>query len=437
MTVRAGERGVVGVSAADDGRGNGFEDDLAVALRRTGEGFTAEGRTLVDGGMLRGRRRLRRGRVGAVTGSVAALAVVGLGSSYAAGAFGTGGTGGTTTAQSGVASAPSPGRSPKGTAHGGGPQLSADQVVGILEGLLPEGKVSEREGRGTDDRPYAHLVFDDGRGKSAIGVTVGAVDPAGTSADEQLTCPDKAFVPYDSCTDRKMADGSRLLLIRGYEYPDKRVDTKAWRGVYMSPEGYTVDATEWNAAAEKDAPVTRPEPALSIQRLRAIVSSPEWVPVMKAIGEAEPEKAAPPAAAGLGKAAVLKKLKSLLPKRVGVTGEGGQDGGYAYVVVDDGKGGSFVQINVQSGIRDVADDLFGPGDETLPDGTRVATHEGPGDDKGGSGTVMWTVDTLRPDGLRVAVSAFNSASQRTDATREQPALTLAELKRIALSEKWR
>ncbi|WP_394431925.1 hypothetical protein [Streptomyces sp. SGAir0957] len=424
------------MSAAGDGQGKGFEDELSVALRRTGEGFAAEGRTLVEGGMLRGRRRVRRRRVGAVTGSVAALAVVGLGSSYAAGAFGTG----PDDAMSSVASSsPSSQRSAesKGTAHGDGPQLSADQVVAVLEGLLPEGKVSERDGRGTADHPYARLVYDDGHGKSALSVGVGAIDPDGASADEQLTCPDKAFVPYDSCTDRKMPDGSRLLLFRGYEYPDKRADTKLWRAVYMSPEGYTVDAGEWNAAAEKDAPVSRPEPALSIEQLKALVTSSKWGPVMKAIGEAQPEKAAPPVAEGPGKAAVLAGLTSLLPKRLKATGSGGQDGGYAYVVVDDGKGASFVQVNVQSGMQDVAGDLFGSGGETLPDGTRVATQEGAGDDKGGSGIVMWTADTMRPDGFRVVVSAFNAASQETDATRPSPALTLAELKKIALSKKWR
>ncbi|MFI0238159.1 hypothetical protein [Streptomyces sp. NPDC016845] len=421
------------MSGADDGRDNGFEDDLGMALRRTGEGFTtAEGRALVEGGMVRGRRRLRRRRVGAVTGSVAALAVVGLGSSYAAGAFGSGPGDG----RSGVASSPLPQRSVKSTAHGDGPQLSAEQVIAVLEGLLPEGKVSERDGRGTDDSPSAHLVYDDGDGKSAIGVSISAVDPDGATTGEMFACPDKAFVPYDSCTDRKMSDGSRLLLMRGYEYSDKRVDTKMWHAVYMSPEGYTVDASEWNAAAQKDAPVTRPEPALSIAQLKTLVTSPKWRPVMRAIGEALPEKAAPPTAEGLGKAAVLKNLKSLLPKRVGVTGEGGQDGGYAYVVVDDGKGGSLVQINVQSGMQDVSGDLFGPGDETLPDGTRVATHKSSGDDKGGSGIVMWSADMMRPDGFRVVVSAFNSASQKTDATRERPALTMAELKKIALSQKW-
>jgi hypothetical protein len=429
---------VVGVSGADDDGRDGFEDGLSVALRRTGEEFSAEGRTLVDGGVLRGRRRLRRRRAGAVTGSVAALAVVGLGSTYAAGVFDANGSGPrSTVASAGAQGGTKDTREKKGP-RGEGPQLSGDKVLGILEGLLPEGKVSAREGRGTADPlgPLAHLVHDDGHGKSAIGVSVGAVDPDGTAAAQQLECPDKVFVPYDSCSRETLADGSRLLLMRGYEYPDKRVDTKLWHAFLVTPEGYTVDASEWNAAAEKGAPVSRPQPPLNTDELKTLVTSPKWRPVMRAIGEAVPEAAAQPPAQGTGKAAILSKLKGLLPPRVRVTGEGGQDAGFAYVVVDDGKGASYVQIDVQSGMGDVKGDLFGSGAEKLPDGTLVATHQGSGDDKGGAGLVMWTADMMRPDGSRVVVSAFNSASQRTDATRSRPALTMAELKAIVLSERW-
>lgn len=44
--------------------------------------------------------------------------------------------------------------------------------------------------------------------------------------------------------------------------------------------------------------------------------------------------------------------------------------------MDDGRGRSLVQINVQHGMADVAGQLYADG-ETLPDGTRVATRQGP------------------------------------------------------------
>ncbi|NEB79179.1 hypothetical protein G3I40_28760 [Streptomyces sp. SID14478] len=432
------------MTGTDDNRDDSrdvFEGGLGLALRRAGEGFSAEGRALVDGGVLRGRRRLRRRRTGAVIGSVAALAVVGLGTSYVAGAFDAGGaTGrGGVAARTSAAPTKAPGKAPgKQGGHGSAPQLSKDKVIAVLEGLLPEGKVSGREGRGTADRlgPLAHLVYDDGRGKGAIGVSVGAVDPDGAAVEEQLQCPDKRLVPYDACTSETLGDGSKLLLMRGYEYPDRRVDTKMWHAYLVTPEGYTVDAGEWNAAAEKDAPVSRDQPPLSMAQLKALVTSSKWRPVMEAVGTAAPEALAQPPALGTDKAAILKKLKGLLPQRAKVTAEGGQDAGYAYVVVDDGKGATLVQINVQSGMNDVRGDLFGSDAELLPDGTQVATRKGDGDDKGGAGIVMWTADTMRKDGFRVAVSAFNSGSQTTDATRAEPALTMAELKKIALSPQW-
>lgn len=133
---------------------------------------------------------------------------------------------------------------------------------------------------------------------------------------------------------------------------------------------------------------------------------------------------------------ILRKLSLLLPDELKRVSYGSQETGFGYMVVDDGKGRSLVQVNVQPGMSDAADELFGEGSETLKDGTRVAVHQGPGE-KGGAGVVMWTVDTLRKDGLRVVVSAFNAAAQNKAATRAEPALTVKQLRTIALSPRWR
>nr|WP_228924442.1 hypothetical protein [Streptomyces sp. DH7] len=43
---------------------------------------------------------------------------------------------------------------------------------------------------------------------------------------------------------------------------------------------------------------------------------------------------------------------------------------------------------------------------------------------------------MRPDGMRVVVSAFNSGAQSTPATRPEPALTMDQLVALATSPRW-
>lgn len=43
---------------------------------------------------------------------------------------------------------------------------------------------------------------------------------------------------------------------------------------------------------------------------------------------------------------------------------------------------------------------------------------------------------MRPDGMRVVVSAFNSGEQSTPATRPEPALTMDQLLALATSPQW-
>jgi hypothetical protein len=88
---------------------------------------------------------------------------------------------------------------------------------------------------------------------------------------------------------------------------------------------------------------------------------------------------------------------------------------------------------VQPDMLDSAADLFGSDSETLPDGTRVAVKQGPGD-RGDQ--VMWTVDTMRADGKRVVISAFNAGTQNETATRKAPALTIAQMRKMALDALW-
>ncbi|WP_216591375.1 hypothetical protein [Streptomyces brasiliscabiei] len=422
-----------------------FEGRLGDAMRRAGGTFETDHHALAGGGAARGRRLLFRRRA-AMLGGVAGIALVGVGGTLLLPGSGDGG---------GKQSVAAKGAAGPGVRDDDG-AVSGAELVRRFRALLPDGKISGESARGTgaDGGPYAEVVYDDGEGGGAVRLGLGRIDADGEHARQLTDCPDKTFVGYDSCEESTLPGGARLMLFQGYEYPDRRVDTKHWYAQLVDPAGYEVSVMEWNAEAQKDAPVTRAEPPLPLASLKAIAGDPGWRAVVDAItekpenggsredqGEKEESSTVPP---GGGSAdapviegeAIRKTLVGLLPDGVDVVTEDSQASDFAYVVLDDGEGRSLVQINVQPGVADHAGTLFGADAETLPDGTKVAIRQGPGE-KGGEGVVMWTADTLRADGLRVVISAFNSGAQHTAATRETPALTLAQLREIATSERWK
>ncbi|GAB2984086.1 hypothetical protein GCM10023080_057420 [Streptomyces pseudoechinosporeus] len=411
-----------------------FEDRLGIAMRQAGDSFEADRSGLVTAGEVRGRRLLLRRRA-AVVGGVAAVALIGVGGTLLVP------WGGAADGQQSVAARRS---TPTAPAENDG-KVSGAELVHTLKKLLPKGEFTEEQERGTDAEllPYAQVVFDDGKGPGAVSVSLNRVEPGSEQARQWTECPDRTLVSYDRCTASRLPDGSALTLFQGYEYPDRRVDTKRWTADLVTPQGHHISVSEWNAAAEKDAPVSRANPPLSTDQLKHVVTAPAWRTAIDAIPEnpkgqdsnAQAPENTPTTPPGAGGAAISQTLASLLPKNVDVVSKGGQETEYAYLVVDDGKGKSMIQINVQPDMSDVEGQLFGADAEILPDGTKVATSQGPGE-KGVAGVVMWTVDTIRTDGRRVVISAFNSGTQHDAATRETPALTMQQLREIATSAKW-
>ncbi|MGH1551843.1 hypothetical protein ACRAWF_05830 [Streptomyces sp. L7] len=398
-----------------------FETRLAAGLRDAGDAFETDRAALVTAGALKGRRRLLRRRNAAVMSGAAGIALVGVGTAVLlpSGSPDVQGSPATSTRAS-ASSAP----------------VSGKDLFMTFGHLMGEGSYTNIETRGADEgpAPYVHAVYDDGKGKSAVELSLGRVEPGSDEARQATTCPAKVFTHYDACRTSRLADGSVVMVLQGYEYPDRRVDTKLWSAELVTPQGQHVSVSEWNAAAEKDSPITRPQPPLSPARLTKFVASEAWRKVIDAIPEQTPPAAPAPSDTAFG-APVAPTLKSLLPKGLTVSDSSGDDTGFGYLVVDDGKGKSLVQVNVQANMSDVEGDLFGSDAEVLSDGTKVATHQGPGE-KGGSGVVMWTVDTIRTDGTRVVISAFNSGAQDTPSTRTAPALTMKQLRAIALSPDW-
>lgn len=411
-----------------------FENKLGPALRRAGDTFEpADSEALVDGGLTRGRRRVVRRRTAAVTGSVLALALVGVGGAYGSGVLGDSGSG-----KSSVAGPkdPAPATAPPGRAD---PGKSGQELVSILRGLLAPGKLTPSSVTGVGGADLAHVtgILDDGKGKAEVSV---ALYRAG--AQDLSSCPVNGPSKDQSCVSTELAGGDQLTVFQGYEYPDRREETRSWRAVLRTKTGLVIDFTEYNAPAEKGAKVSRAVPPLNPKQLRDLVTSGAWAgPLADLAKEPQPAskwkdgapKGDPGAAPDGGN--INKTFASLLPKGLKIIESGEPDSGYTYVVVDDGRGPTRVEINVQPGMNDVAGELFGEGTTELPGGVRLNTAKQPGE-KGGVGMVMWQADTIRPDGLRVVVFETNGADQHGPASREEPALTIGQLAKIATSSKW-
>lgn len=421
-----------------------FEDELGTVMRRAGEGFALDDRReLVSGGLTRGRRRVVRRRVATVGGALA-LAVIGVGGVYGGAVLGGDGPGSGVDKASVAGPAPQPdsGSGQGQVKPGGEATIPVSELAAVLKANTPAGEwqIDNPEGSGQS----VLGVYDDGKGKAAVSVGLFRAGPGKEAGVDQVTCPSKVAVPFDSCTTERLAGGERLMVFQGYEYPDKRVLTKNWRAVLLTKDGFLIDASEYNAPSEKDSEISRLNPPLDPAQLKALVTADGWRPLLKQIPEFPAKRLSPSASQAAAPpaepsgAAVQATLRSLLPKGQGlkVVDKGG-DGEYGYLVVDDGKGRSLVQINVQRDMNDVRGDLFGSGDvTTLPDGTVVKLTKQPGE-KGGEGVVWWSADTMGKDGFRVVVSAFNAGTQHEAATRAEPALTTEQLKTIALSPKWR
>ncbi|WP_328776061.1 hypothetical protein OHU17_16400 [Streptomyces goshikiensis] len=415
-----------------------FEDELGNALRRAGDGFTTDGHALVEAGERRGRRLVARRRAAVVGGSVLTLAVVATGGAYTGGLFGgAGGSGGPGRVD--VAAPPELSAGPTKAPARGGPSsrtgsgaVSGAQLVSVLKELLPGGKVTDTEasGTGAPQNPSVRGVYDDGEGAAQIGVTLTRTDPDGRSTAGALECPDANTTDYEACATETLADGSKVMVFQGYEYPDRREPTKLWRATLVTRQGFQVEVMEWNAPAEKGAKVSRPAPPLGPAQLKAFAASPLWHPALGDLPAAPAEGPAPDPVGADARAV----LESLVPKNGITVASKGGGGDYAYLVLDDGKGASLVQVNVQEQMGAALGGHMG-GATTLPDGTKVLETKQPGE-KGGKGVLWWSADTLRPDGRRVVVSAFNTGNQSKPATRKEPVLTMEQLRTIALDPKW-
>ncbi|MFB7617771.1 hypothetical protein [Kitasatospora sp. NPDC056181] len=408
-----------------------FEDDLLYAMTRTGEGFRPDQAPLAAGGLARGRRRWRRRSAAAVVSGAAALALVGTGAVYLAGGAGDSMTGTALTAAasgSGAATASGTGGAASPTASPSASQavVSGDEVLATLKALLPKGQVTEAKGRGTDD-PELHgtfagadLVLDDGQGKSRVQI---GIQKHRKGQSQPRTCPaDLKTNRIDACSVTKLPDGSELVLNQGHEYSDNRADTKEWFAALTGPDGREIMLSEWNSAQEKGAPDSRPNPPLTLEQLKAVVTDKSWDRTVAAVQYDGVDNAAQ--ASGMTLEDRQAALGKLLPAGVTVTGITGNEIFADVRLAQGAVTGSLVLRLQKLEPGDKSTEQLFEGSTALPDGSRLKLYGvGSTDAKRPP-----TADVWRGDGLRVMVAQGPTG---------KPVLTLDQLKAIASSPLWK
>ncbi|MGW7065088.1 hypothetical protein ACWGHM_42305 [Streptomyces sp. NPDC054904] len=241
-----------------------FEDELGEALRRAGDGFTADRRALVDGGELRGRRLVARRRAAMIGGSTLALALVGTAGAWTMGLDGPAGGAVHVAASPGLPIGqpggpalndlpPARQESRPGTSKAGSEAKAGLETLVRLHGV----PTADSGGEGSD----AFVVLDDGRGASRIELRIqryASNDPsAGADFQSGTTEP----------------NGVRAKVTQGPA--DGRTGVVAWRVDTLRANGVRITVTGYNAW-ERSGPVTRTAPVLTVAQLKEIALSPNW-----------------------------------------------------------------------------------------------------------------------------------------------------------------
>ncbi|MFI5635038.1 hypothetical protein ACIA8E_37980 [Streptomyces sp. NPDC051664] len=314
---------------------------------------------------------------------------------------------------------------------------SAQQMVYLLESLLPQGKYSAQHGQGQGGRPgsppSAELILEVG-GKAAK-VTV-ALNRYPLPVPAQLAqCPDTAYHPYSQCAQSQLPGGARLVRDQSPRDEDKPSGGKVRSVLLTHKDGTQVFVSETGGLDGKTAAGNTALP-LSLEQLSAIATDTAWKPLLSAMPAPRTGGPRTGSVSEMTGAQITHVIKELLPAGLHAAQEGGSQG-FGHVVVDDGHGKSLVAVNVQRWKPDDANmtKLFEKAD-TQSDGTRVTVRKSP-PSQGGKGAVEWSVDTFRKDGLRVVISAVNAGAYKLPASRTEPALKIGQLQQIALAPTWR
>ncbi|MFE9428859.1 hypothetical protein ACFYNO_38610 [Kitasatospora sp. NPDC006697] len=386
------------------------DEQLVQLLGRLGEDYATDPHPLIAGGLARGRRRRRRRQ--ALLACVAAVAVA-----AAVGRLmvGTPGSPSGQAASDQVLSAP---------ATGAG-FVSAVRMEQLLTAVLPAGsRTSLAVSTGTDTgdgNPSAELLLESGGSRLFVSIYFQLADSQ--LAGQRLACPAPGTPNYVACTSGTHPDGSQLTLL-STAVTSNGVTTRSWQGYRYGP-GHLLTGFGVQDAPGTRTPVT--QPPFSDAELTRMITDPSWADVGAAMVWREgnidsPQRRMMPANE------MLSALKSLVPSTAHYAEPGGTGPSEASLTVDDGNGGTTVDVVVRS--LSVASDPELAAATRLPDGDLELVQEG----TNLVGTSERVVELARTDGTGVIVKESNTGSAAL--APHALALSLDQLTAVARSPRW-
>ncbi|GAA0963706.1 hypothetical protein GCM10009554_83500 [Kribbella koreensis] len=416
-----------------------LNDTLPELMRRATENLDPESTDLVERGMARGLTlRRRRTALFTATGATAVLAtaavIVGGNQLFAKDAQPPAAS--TTTKQSTAVTkeAPKP--------------VTMKETQATLTKLLPARlKVAKAQVWDDGGGYQAELIVNDGKGPSLLSL---AIRPAwgkdqGCSDQKPGTCAPRA-------------DGSVLTVVK--DEVDERTPGVLTNRIYLiRPGGETIALSSLNGpTVTRNGAVTveksRPKPPLTTAELVKIADSDTWRFPPKPVESNTPEKPQP-TSPGVSKPPVpvqetLQTLRAVLPKGLQVTqpqtrGGTPEDYNAASVIVDDGKGKSYVEAFVTYEVPTVKK----CGVEGAPNHCKVLPGGGvAGWDKNSpeysdarqnkEGVLGNTAVIRYADGRYISITSYNAIAEKGfKHTRPKPAISVEKLLDMAGDKDWK
>jgi hypothetical protein len=405
-----------------------LNDSLPDLMRRATENLEPESTDLVERGMHRG-AVLRRRRT-------ALLSVSAVGAILATAGIVVGGTqvfGSPDHKQVPVAGTPA--KAAGTAAKTAKPATSADSLA-TLRRLIPAGlQVSDAKITDGKGETQLSMVLNDGSGASLLTVSLGSTGPVSTScAGVHGSCK----ILADGTMDSSYANES----IFPYEPAKNPWGIKNTVVDIVRKNGSAISLYSYNAPKQIGVKHTRATPLLSVDTLKRIATSDQWVYPEKLVVTGDPANAK----SSVPRAQTLQTLKQVLPNNPQLSNSqtwGGSDFNGAAWVANDGRGKARVDVLVTTGPAVTKCPGEGAQHCTVRANGTVLTWslEEPEYSDGrqqAEGVLSNIVQVYYPDGRMINMTSYNAPAEKGSVhTRAKPIYTVAQLTTMADSSLWK